>query len=111
MIPPPVSGQHPLEMILQELFHRANLLGPGVPTVIVKGGEHPFVFVPSEMITSEKEAILVEQTHMAPGVTWYGNESQVSINLDRLVSADDPLRIAQASIGVGTMHDPLTAKA
>src|SRR5574341_793895 len=105
MVPPPMSGQHPLETILQKLLHRANLLRPGVPAVVMKGGECVSILIPGEMIASEKEAILVEQAHMAPGVTRHRNESQVLIKVNWFISADDLLHTTQTSTSIGAVHD------
>src|SRR5215475_9470279 len=110
MVPPPMPGQYPLETRLQKLLHRANLLRPRVPAVIVKGGKHVFVFIPSEMIAGEKKTILVEQAHMAPGMPRHRNNGQIMIKLNCFSSADDFFHIVQTSTGVCTVHNSLAVK-
>src|SRR5437762_3103909 len=86
-----VTGEHPLEAIVDELRERASLLAPGVPVHFAEGDEVAARLAPGERVAGEEKSIIEQINDAAARVAGDRNREQPIANCDR-VEASNQMR-------------------
>src|ERR1051326_1687720 len=99
-----VAGQHPLKLVIKQLLHRFDLLGPRVPARVAKSNQRVAVWRPGQMITREEEFVLVKHHRMTSRVARNRNQSQVLVKIN-CVTATNNAFDAETLGTIVRMHD------
>src|SRR5919106_791355 len=68
-----VTGQHPLEPIVEKFFHRAYLLGPRKPGDAAKRSQCLPIRRSREVIAREQKLVSIKIDDMTASMTWSGD--------------------------------------
>src|SRR5262245_25579242 len=73
---PSVAWQHPLEAVVQQPLHGADLLGPRVPADPARSAQTALSVGP-QVVAGEQESVLELQHSVAPGMAGSRDDQQV----------------------------------
>src|SRR3954453_7067211 len=83
---PSVAGQHPFEAIVEQAFHRADLLLPRIPAGAAKRVKMSALLAPGERIAGKKVRVVVEENGVAFRVAGRRNHQHSAAEVDRIAS-------------------------
>ena len=98
-----VAGQHPLKFIVQESFHRTDLLGPRVPRDAAKRSQRISFGRAGQMIAREQKLVFVKIDDVTACVPGSRNDEQIVVELDRIFATDNLLD-AETACAIVCVH-------
>ena len=81
-----VSGQNPLESVIEQTFHRVDLPGPRIPCDVTECSQAAAIIRPCEMVTGEEIFVPIQKDNMAAGVAGHRYRHEIVIDGDGVVA-------------------------
>src|SRR4051794_26769090 len=107
---PSVAGQHPFEAVVEQAFHRSDLLLPRIPAGAAKRVKMAALLAPGEVIAGEKVRIVVKENGVPFRVAGRRNHQHAAAEIDRILSRGLKLDRRRTRMNIIAMQYALAAE-